>query len=214
MVKLLVTFSPGLFRSTTQTAVFEWPMLAIWTGAGAVGAWLATRTGFAPAWTGVGAARSRVTSPIMIGLILGVAAIVTDWATGWAALAAAEMNIPSIHIAWPASLVVYPGGAIVVEIVYRLLPIPLILWLFSNGLLRGKGQSALFWTLALVTSAIEPYGDMELSKFGPATMWPVLVQDYALNLVQAWIFRRSGYLASIICRTSFYFVWHVLWGLA
>ncbi|HEY3119359.1 MAG TPA: hypothetical protein VGL15_01960 [Vicinamibacteria bacterium] len=42
----------------------------------------------------------------------------------------------------------------------------------------------------------------------------MFAQDHALNLVQAWVFRRAGFLASILVRVAFYLIWHVLWGLA
>ena len=44
-------------------------------------------------------------------------------------------------------------------------------------------------------------------------MVAVFLQDFALNLAQAWLFRRYGFLSAILLRVSFYFLWHVGWGL-
>jgi hypothetical protein len=41
-----------------------------------------------------------------------------------------------------------------------------------------------------------------LRKYGLGTMAFVFAQDYALNLVQAWVFRRAGFLASILVRKT------------
>jgi hypothetical protein len=39
----------------------------------------------------------------------------------------------------------------------------------------------------------------------------VFVQDYALNLGQATLFRKYGFLAAIVMRVAFYLVWHILY---
>jgi hypothetical protein len=126
---------------------------------------------------------------------------------------ARKMGIASIHISFPASVIVYPGGAIIVEILYRLFPLPLLVWLVSNLLLRERRQTETFWAAAIVLSTIEPLGDLGLKAFGFATMAAVFAEDYALNLTQAYLFRRLGFLAAILMRAVFYVVWHVLWGL-
>jgi len=212
-VRLLVSACPGVFRSTTQAQVFDWPMLAIWIGAGAIGAVLAHRVGFPGPWDRRIGRRWRVHIPIALGIVFGVAAVITDGATHWTGYAAQQVHQPSIHIPWPASLVIYPGGAIIVEVIYRLLPISLLLWLASSVMLRGRANGAIFWLLALATSLIEPLGDLDLRVLGAGTMLAVFVQDYALNLGQAYIFRRAGFLAALLTSVSFYMVWHVAWGL-
>jgi hypothetical protein len=52
-------------------------------------------------------------------------------------------------------VLVYAGGAIIVEVFYRLIPIPLVI-LVSNVLLRGPWQQQVFWVLAALTSLVEP----------------------------------------------------------
>ena len=126
---------------------------------------------------------------------------------------AAKHGLASIHIAFPASLLIYPGGAIIVEILYRLFLVPALLWVISTWILRGRAQTATFWTLAALTSLIEPLGDLALREQGWIPCAAVFAQDYALNLAQAWVFRKRGFFAAIVLRTAFYLVWHVLWGL-
>ena len=35
---------------------------------------------------------------------------------------------------------------------------------------------------------------------------------FLVNLGQAWLFRRYGFLSSILLRVFFYLIWHMLWG--
>ncbi len=108
----------------------------------------------------------------------------------------------------------YAGGAIIVEVVYCLLPIPLLLWLVSTVLLRGRAQDGVFWVLALLTSAIEPLTqELGLLDEGRPGLFAVhFTMGYALNLVQAAVFRRYGFLAAITLRWATYLVWHIIYG--
>ena len=214
LVKLVLTFFPEMFRSPAQAAVFRWRFLALWTLLGGIGVWFADRTGFPDPLDERIPGRTRFAVPIAIGLALGALAVATDAATHWTRLVAAEMRLPSIHIEFPASVLIYTGGAVIVEVLYRLFPIPLLLWLISGLILKGRGQEVTYWCLAVPLSSVEALGDLGLRKYGLVTMASVFAQDYALNLVQAWVFRRAGFLASILVRVAFYLVWHVLWGLA
>ena len=92
--------------------------------------------------------------------------------------------------------------------------IPVLLWIVSSLLLRGRGREPTFWTIAALTSLLEPVGDLGLRDQGLPTMTAVFAQDYALNFTQAWFFRKWGFLAAIAVRVAFYAVWHVLPGLA
>jgi hypothetical protein len=217
LVKLVLTFWPNVFRSPAQAAVFAWPALAVWTALGGVGIYLADRTGFPPPWGEPGSNARRLWLPTVLGFALGIVAIVTERLTLWTEIVAAKMNLPSIHIAWPASVLIYPGGAIIVEVAYRIFLVPLLLWLISNVILQGRRQEQVFWALAVITSLIEPASqDLHAVIAGPSRMAfaSVFAEDYALNFLQAWLFRRYGFLSAILLRVAFYLVWHVLWGFA
>lgn len=216
-VKLVLTILPHMFRSPSQAAVFAWPALAVWAILGGIGAYLADRTGFPPPWAEPGSNAKRLWLPTVLGLLLGVVAIVTEKLTHWTEIVAAKMNLPSIHIAWPASALIYPGGAIIVEVVYRIFLIPLLLWLISSVILRGRHQERVFWILAVLTSFLEPVSqDLHAVIAGPSRLafTCVFAEDYALNLSQAWLFRRYGFLSAILLRVVFYLLWHVGWGFA
>lgn len=149
----------------------------------------------------------------MLGIAFGAIAILTDRLTHWTEIVASQMNLPSIHIDFPASLLIYPGGAIIVEILYRLFTIPFFLWLFSAVSFKDKYRTPLFWGMAALTSFIEPAGDLGLAKFGIGMMSAVFFQDYALNFAQAILFRKYGFAVSIALRVWFYLIWHVIYAL-
>jgi hypothetical protein len=146
LVKLALTALPGVLRSPAQAKVFEWPLLALWAALGAAGVWLSERTGFAPVWE-PGTARLRLVTPVLWGIGFGALAVATDLMTGWTVWVAGKLGVATIHIPFPASVLIYPGGAIIVEILYRLFAIPLLLWppwrCAGAGTERPSGRSPL-----------------------------------------------------------------------
>src|SRR5262245_42570699 len=90
LVKLVLTFLPGVFRSPAQAKVFEWPFLALWTALGGLGVFLSERTGFPSPWE-KGDARRRLVEPVVWGVALGILAVATDAATGWSHFVATKM---------------------------------------------------------------------------------------------------------------------------
>jgi hypothetical protein len=212
IVKIVITFFPATFRSTAQAVVFQWKFLVIWTVLGLAGVYLAEITGFPEPWNNDVRNRRRILIAIALGILLGFLAILTDWVTGWTQIVAAKMGLKTIHIDFPASLLIYPGGAIIVNVIYRIFPIPLLLWLISGVLLKGRAQTKIFWILAILTSFVEPLSDLGLRKYGFLMMSSVFLEDYALNFSEAYLFRKFGFLTPILMRIVFYLLWHVLWG--
>jgi hypothetical protein len=202
-VRFTIARNPDMFRSAAQAAVFTWPMLGIVAATGLVGTWIARHTQrFPEMWDRRVKIAWRLWVPIALGLLLGGVAILVDRATHWTTLAAAQMHLPSIHIDAPASYLIYPGGAIIVSILYFLLFVPLLLWM-----LRGRG----FWAIALLAALIEPMTQDLHTAGGVGVMAAVFAEDYTLNLGQVWLFRRAGFVAAVVLRVAFYAVWHMLW---
>lgn len=202
-VRFTIATHPDMFRSAAQAAVFKWPMLGIVAAVGLLGTWIARRTKRFPEMWDAGVPLTwRVRVPIGLGLILGVIAIFVDRITHWTTLAAQQMKLPSIHIDAPASYFIYPGGAIIVSILYFALLVPLFMWIF-----RGRG----FWIIAGIVALIEPC-TQDLNMTGGIGMTvAVFAEDYALNLGQVFLFYRAGFVAAVLLRIVFYIVWHMVW---
>jgi len=137
-----------------------------------------------------------------------------DIVYGWTGLYARVVG-DRFSVPWPGSPLFYTAGAIEVEVLYRLLSVPLVLWLISNVLLRGPWQAPVFWILAVLTSLIEPADqDLRVLDKGAslAQVGSALSPDLLLNLAQVVIFRTYGFPAAILTRVAFYLVWHVAYG--
>src|SRR5262249_51903419 len=150
-IKLFIDARPELFRSAAQAAVFSWQALGIFAVVGVIGTLLAHRIGLPGMWR----SGTSLAIPIAIRIAFGLSAIAVDHATRWSAIAAAKMKLPSIHIVFPASAIIYPGGALIVGIIYLLLPIPLVTWLVSSLLLRGSGRETTLWLACALAAAVE-----------------------------------------------------------
>jgi hypothetical protein len=107
----------------------------------------------------------RFVYPILIGIAVGVFHSVADLFTHWTATFSTPGGGP-FNAPFPGSVLFYSGGAIIVEVFYRLIPIPLVVVLVSNLLLRGRWQQQVFWLLAVVSSLVEPVSQ-GLPTFGP-----------------------------------------------
>lgn len=207
---LVSTVLPVSFVDRSQAGFFEvqgWIAMSV---LGAIGVFLSNRTGFPdpvsraiPGWR-------RFGGPALIGLVAGSLFLLTDVVTGLSRLQAEKFNLPSTDIGFPASLLVYSAAAVYVEIVFRLLPLPLLMFIVCNLILRGRAPTPVFWASAVLTSLIEPLSQIGTQVLAPLPWALVLTETFATNLAQAAVFRRYGFLASILVRVTFYLVYHVL----
>jgi hypothetical protein len=209
-VKIAITYAlPAVFRDPSQAAVFSWTALSILTVAGLAGVWLSLQTGFPGALSERVTSRQRYLLPVLVGLGIGVLYVAFDLLSGYSAFMIALRGQPSYNIDFPANVLIYSAGAIIVEVIYRLLPIPLILFLVSRVILRGRAEVPIFWVLAVLTSAIEPL----TQNLGDAAMGPViLLHGYGARLRSQL---QPGSLLSKVrfpgsdpeC-VAFYLIWH------
>lgn len=204
-------FFPYAFAAPDQAALFQWASLAAISVAGLIGVVLSRRTGFPEAWDERISNRQRILIPVLLGLAFSVIPVVLDSATHYTRLIDARHGLAQQYTGFIPMLLGFTGGAIIVEVVYRLLPIPLLLWLFSL-ILKRKGQERIFWILAVLTSAIEPLTSIQDMQVIPGLVMPVVAANiYAFNFAQAAMFRKYGFLAAILVRAAFYVVWHAVY---
>jgi hypothetical protein len=147
-----------------------------------------------------------------VGLGLSVVNLVVLGFTGYVRIMAEAANVRSINAPFPESILFYSGGAIVVEALFRLILITLPLWLIANVILRKRGHAVVFWAIALPLALLEPAGQVSLVAGHLDVMLFIGGQVYAMNVFEAYLFWRRGFLAPLAFRLVYYLVWHVVVG--
>ena len=208
VIKLAVArLAPQAYVVPAQAQVLAWPVIGALTIVGLIGVWFASRTGFPETWDPRVPVRHRLLLPVVTGLIFGAIAMVVDALTGWTTIAAPYLH----HMPFPASLLIYPGFAVIGPILDFLVPIPLVMWL-AGFVLQGRWTKQAFWVAGAFAAAIEPL-TYDLHAAGhPGIVVAMFAQQYAFNLAQVATFRRAGFGASLVLQITFFLVWHVLWG--
>lgn len=215
---LIALVVPVGFRGEGQALLFDWSSLAIHAVLGGLGVWLATRVGFMPAWDPRVSNRRRLLLPVLVGAGIGTVATVLDLLTHATLAIARITGQPSFNMDFPGSLLAYSAGGVLVDTQYRLFIVPVLLWLISSVLLRGRGESKTFWVLAAVSSLFEPIlQGVGLTLGSGGAITPLILAAYlptaiANNAAAVVFFRRYGFVASLLVRQGEYLVWHIAYG--
>lgn len=211
---VLHTAIPSSGRPVEPTS---WNIHILFTVVGLVAIWCMQQSGFPAAWDSRISTNRRLLLPVLVGVTFGILAIGIDHITGATSVLAAKMG-SDFNVGFPGSLFVYTGGAIKLESVFRLIPIPIILWLTSSVLLKGRAQNKIFWILAVLTSAVEPVIQgiplMQLAggEIGVLSFTAYAVHAYGFNFAAAVCFRSYGLLGAVFVRSGNYMIWHVGFG--
>lgn len=207
----LFRFRPWAVPIASQAAIFQPFVVGSILLLGCLGVGLSSRGGLrsAPDVRNVKAWRTLLVPTLGAGAIFGAALLGLDASFQVTAGAAKALGATWVNVALPASLAHYGAGAVLVECLYRLIPIPILGWLIGNLMLKNRGGAAVFWSLAIITCLLEPASQLALAK--PGTIGAVLglvVLTFAANLFEAIEFRRHGWPAPILFRLAFYAIWH------
>jgi len=188
-----------------QRSQLTLPALLVTALLGFVGVILLERTGFPGIWDTEIPLRRKLLMPTLLGLAFGVALVL---------LRLFDFLPTPDEPPFPASLPYFLYGGIVSEILFRLFPLPLLVWLISSLLLRGRGQEPASWAAVVLSSLIEP-----LSQVGAMVMLgmtsglgiaSVLLLVFSANLAQERLFRTSGFGASLLMRLMLYSLLHIV----
>ena len=210
MVAVKVTFLlfPTVFPGADQEGAFYWTTIFTIAVMGFIGLILARRTGFPGVWDATVSNRQRFLIPAVIGFAYGIITVIIDL-----------RNPSPVHLQLPLSIPFYAYGALLLEIMLRLFTIPLLVWLFSNVILRGRWQMQVFWIAAIIAALYEPLPHMreQLSGVSGLAVF-IVISKWAIeplflaNVVSGWLFRKYGFLAALVMRLSFYLIWHIIYG--
>ncbi len=129
-VKVIFLLFPTVFPGADQEGALSWVTILAIAVMGLIGLILARRTGFPEIWDTKVSNLQRFLIPSVIGFAYGVITVIID------------LRDPSpVHLQLPLSVPFYAYGALLLEIMLRLFSIPLLVWLFSNVILRGRWQT-------------------------------------------------------------------------
>ena len=120
------------------------------------------------------------------------------------------VHIPNVVVVPPPrSLWFYPLIAIVVEVVFHLLPLSLLLWV------TRPLQTRRVWPCIFVTATIEPIFQVLLGAPADGGGWidvVVGIHVLAINVAQLALFRRRDFSSMLALRLVYYVGWHIVWG--
>ena len=187
----------------SQRALLTPPALLVIALLGLVGTCLLEKTGFPGIWDAQISIRHKLFIPLLLGVAFGI---------GFITIGFLEFLPNPEEPPFPLSLAYWVYGGVVSEIVFRLFPIPFLVWLISTLLLRGRAQGPVTWVAGVLSSLLEPLsqvGGMLLLGIdsGPGIVVP-FVLNLSANLVLARLFAKYGLGASIAMRLAFYLIWH------
>jgi hypothetical protein len=176
-----------------------------------LGIYVAARTELTADAMDMAGRRTMLLHAIGGGIMLGLLTVAADYLSGFSNMVAQTLGVASIHIAFPESAMVYAAGAVLVECLYRFIPVSLLYGLIML-LTRGRYRAAVFWTLGTLTALIEPLSQAPLVGQASGLLAPLFGLIFLFNLSEVWLWRRYGWIAPIISRLCFYAIWHVIVG--
>jgi hypothetical protein len=209
LLRITLFFVPVTYVLHAQEQMVAIPTILVIFGLGFIGLRLTSKAGFADIWDNTISNKQRFFLPALIGLVFGILSVLFDLIQPLAT---------DIQIKLPGSLLVYPIGGILEEIIFRLLLTTFLVWLISSVILRGKWQKLVFWIVAIAVGLV--YAFLQISQYAVLSGSPIeplvavrfILVIGAFFIVAAYLFRRYGFLAAVSMRLADYLIFHILWG--
>ena len=209
VLRLLLFLFPAEYVLPQQEQMTSLPFIVVVFALGLLGVRLTQKTGFAEMWDARVNNTQRFLIPALIGLGFGIASVIFDLVQPLGA----EIQIPL-----PASLMVYPIGGVLEEILFRLLLTLALIWFVSKVVFKGKHDEPVFWVVSVAVGLL--YSFLQIGQYSVLTGQPVdllvalrfLVIIGAFFVTAAYLFRKYGFLAAISLRLADYLIFHILWG--
>ncbi|KXB07886.1 hypothetical protein AKJ55_01745 [candidate division MSBL1 archaeon SCGC-AAA382M17] len=215
IVHYVIVLGPDTQMLQSQRALFSWRAIVIIGLLGLTSVYVLNLTGLRKLWDADVGIKQKIFLPFVVGLLLGSIQSVYDLVTGASVEIAASMGLETIHIAFPFSIPVYIGGAILVCTIYYLIPISLVVYLVSTKILKGKAEGTVFWFIGILIALFEPLTNPGISVIQQvgAVAIPLSVFVLVFNLISILYIRKFGFIAAYFLRIGFYTVWHILYPL-
>lgn len=204
----LVGIYYGNLLATTTTNLRIWNFQnLLWLLVGFPFILLQKQAGLPLAYHNEAPASSRILKPILVGILFGIAdLIIIEFILN----EQPHTSLPPYTQPFPYSIFLYSSGAFEIEIFYRLIPITLVLLIFSK-IKSGAYMNIAFVVIAILTSLREP-----IEQFPSGATWFIIyacLSGFGMNLIQALFFKRYGFSSSLMVRLGHYMIWHILNGI-
>ena len=212
-VHYVIAWWPDIEMMQSQKSLFSWNAIGIIGFLGFFSIYLLNLTGLKKLWDAGIDINFKIILPFVAGLILGIIHSSYDQLSGAASEIASIMGLEGIHIAFPFSVPIYLGGAILVNTIYYLIPIPIVVYIVSTKILKGKAESTVFWITGILIALFEPLtnpGIAVLKQVG-LTAIPLSFSVLVFNLVTVVFIRKYGFITAYFLRFGHYAVWHILY---
>jgi len=102
----------------------------------------------------------------------------------------------------------------VVEILFHVLPLSLILSIFTL-IRKNRTPQKIIWISIVLISLLEPVYQL---IYGTPTHFPLSINFlfgfylFLFNFIQLTLFKRYDFLSMYSFRLVYYIIWHILWG--
>lgn len=195
-----------LYDAGDQIRVFGWDALAVIV-AGFILIGFQEEAGFPELLQRNKASRFRFILPLIWGLCFGIADVLV-----WKVILHPEPydKLPPFLQPFPYSILLYFAGAVYMEVFIRLIPLTAVMLLVKRFARPGSHQPILIF-LFVLTALYEPF-----EQLPTGSAWLVaysFLTAFAMNFLQAWLYGRYGFLASLCVRLGHYLVWHIALGI-
>jgi hypothetical protein len=139
----------------------------------------------------------------VLATVLGLAIVIADYFLVYPQ----DTNIP-----YPRALLFYPAAGFAAEVIFHLLPLALLLLVFSP-LSAGLGEKRVMWIAILAAAAVEPLFQVLFSgePLRGRNLY-TLIHVFLIALGQLYLFRRFDFMTMYAMRLVYYLYWHILWG--
>ncbi len=205
-ILLLVTLLTLIIAAIRQPGGFS-PDVFLIVLAGCIAAGFQRQAGFPELLQRTISNRQRFVLPLLTGLLFALPDVIL---VKFMQNPGPYEALPPYFQPFPFSVLHYFTGAIYSEVYFRLILFTLLMALTRN-FLAVRYYDVVFRTLALLTAAWEP-----LAQWPQGPSWFVVycvLSGFVFNLVQAWYFKKAGFLAALSVRLGHYLLWHILLGL-
>jgi hypothetical protein len=219
VIKLFFELNPVAFRLSDQSAAFAWPTIAGVAIMGLVGIAMSRKIGIPEIWDEKISNHQRFLIPLLAGLVYGAITVAPEILGISGALHPLAVS-SGVHVEFPLSIPFYAYGAIFLEVLLRLFALSFLVWLLSYAVLRNRWRTAIFWIADIAVALYEPMPylmeDIQTAAGPPqiisAIMTTILGPLFLANVFSGYLFKKYGFLASLVMRLSFYLVWHIIYG--